>query len=155
MDSSVQQIALLAAQKHVAIAPQLDTDTSSVRADRELATRVLVKVLGNALRFSPPESSVTVRVAPWTSDMPAFSVHDQGPGIPKDWADKIFDKFTQVDARKDGAAVGSGLGLTFCELAVQAQGGRIWLESEVGNGTTVFFTLPVVPARDSGAPASR
>ncbi len=76
--------------------------------------------------------------------MLTFSVIDQGCGIPKEWADKIFDKFTQVDDHKAGGTViGSGLGLTFCRLAVESLGGHIWLESKVDKGTTIAFTLPV------------
>ncbi|MFA0733306.1 MAG: hypothetical protein BKPUNTRY_002876, partial [Candidatus Fervidibacter sp.] len=63
-------------------------------------------------------------------------------GIPKEYLDRIFDRFVQVEARKAGAPVGTGLGLTFCKLAVEAHGGCIWLESEVGKGTTVHFLLP-------------
>ena len=57
-------------------------------------------------------------------------------------APKLFNKFVQVEARQAGKTVGSGLGLTFCRLAVEAQGGRIWLQSKVGVGTTVTFVLP-------------
>jgi signal transduction histidine kinase len=72
-----------------------------------------------------------------------LSVTDQGRGIPKEWANKVFDKFVQVEAQRAGSTVGSGLGLNFCRLAVEAQGGRIWLQSETNKGTTITFTLPV------------
>jgi signal transduction histidine kinase len=107
-----------------------------------MTTRVLVNLLSNAIKFSRPESVVTVRAAPDEANKIAFSVIDQGQGISQAWAGKVFDKFVQADARKAVGSVGSGLGLTFCRLAVEAQGGRIWLESEEGKGTTVTFTLP-------------
>jgi signal transduction histidine kinase len=74
--------------------------------------------------------------------MLAFSTTDQGPGIPKQWVGKVFDKFVQIETRQAGVAVGSGPGLTFCHLAVEAQGGRISLKSDIGQGTTMTFTLP-------------
>lgn len=61
------------------------------------------------------------------------------PGIPAEWQQRVFAKYGQVSGGKSG---GSGLGLTFCKLAVEAQNGRIWLESEPGSGTILRFTLP-------------
>jgi len=87
-------------------------------------------------------------VASAQADQLALSVTDQGVGIPKEWTNKVFDKFAQIEARKAAGAVGSGLGLTFCRRAVEAQGGRIWLQSELGKGTTVTFTLPVASPRN-------
>jgi signal transduction histidine kinase len=114
-----------------------------VCTDFELTMRVLVNLLSNAIKFSSPESVVTVRVTSSDTAMLTFSVIDQGRGIPKEWGDRVFDKFTQVEAdRKRGPVVGSGLGLTFCRLAVESLGGHIWLESKVEKGTTIAFTLP-------------
>jgi signal transduction histidine kinase len=140
---SLEQVDLWARRNRDTLTAQLNTEIESVQADRELAVRILVNLLSNAIKFSPPESTISVRVAPAEVNMLAFSVIDQGPGIPKEWIEKVFDKFTQVEAHRAGATVGSGLGLNFCRLAVEAQGGRIWLESEAGKGTTITFTLPV------------
>lgn len=144
VDGSLSQVSMWAGQNEVKLKPEVATTVPKhLLADRELTTRVLINVLGNAIKYSPPQSSITVRVAPHDVAEVAFSVIDQGPGVPKEWADKVFDKFAQVEARKAGAPVGTGLGLAFCRQAIEAQGGRIWLESEVGNGTTVTFTIPV------------
>jgi len=141
---SLNQVTLWAERNQVSLVVQLEVDAqTTIYADRDVSMRVLVNLLSNAIRFGPPETVVTVRVAPVEANMLAFSVIDQGPGIPKKWAHKVFDKFVQVEARKAGAAVGSGLGLTFCRLAVEVQGGQIWLESDTGQGTTVTFTLPI------------
>ena len=72
-----------------------------------------------------------------------------GPGIPRHWARKVFHRHAQVEARKEGAAVGTGLGLTFCRLAVVSHGGRIWVDSEPGKRTTFSFELPVAEPRAS------
>jgi two-component system sensor histidine kinase VicK len=116
-------------------------------------TRVLVNLLSNALKYTPSGKTITVS-AKVTDEGVHFAVTDEGPGIPKEYLHRIFDRFVQVEARKAGAPVGTGLGLTFCKLAVEAHGGRIWLESEVGKGTTVHFLLPFVANAASVAPQS-
>jgi signal transduction histidine kinase len=142
VNASMQQVAVWAERNHVALASHLDPGVSTVYVDHMMTTRVLVNLLSNAIKFSKPGSVVTVRAVPAEADKIAFSVIDQGQGISQAWASKVFDKFVQVDARKALGSVGSGLGLTFCRLAVEAQGGRIWLKSEECKGTTVTFTLP-------------
>jgi signal transduction histidine kinase len=142
VESSLEQVGVWAKAHSVSLAAELEAREEVVWADMTLTMRILVNLLSNAIRFSPAGSEVTVRVAPSDASMLAFSVTDQGCGIPPEWVGKVFDKFAQVEAQKAGRAIGSGLGLTFCRLAVEAQGGRIWLESEVDKGTTVSFTLP-------------
>jgi signal transduction histidine kinase len=143
MDASLQQVAVWARRSRVSLVSRTDPGVEMVYVDPTMTVRVLVNLLSNAIKFSKPESVVTVRAVPAEADKIAFSVTDQGQGIPQAWVGKLFDKFVQVDAHKAARSVGSGLGLTFCRLAVQAQGGRIWLESEEDKGTTVTFTLPV------------
>jgi signal transduction histidine kinase len=70
-------------------------------------------------------------------------ISDNGPGIPKEYHDKIFEKFGQVEIRQQRKIYSTGLGLTFCKLAVEAHGGKIGVESEVDKGSTFWFTLPV------------
>jgi len=111
-------------------------------ADPDLTLRVLTNLLSNAIKYSPAHTTVTVAVAPDDTGGVAVSVEDHGPGVPPAWLKRVFGKFEQVQARKAGAAVGTGLGLAFCQMAVQAQGGRIWMESEPGVRTVVHFTLP-------------
>jgi len=126
----------------VTLARQYDPGAETVFADRAVTERFLVNLLSNAIKFSKPESTITVRIKSSESDNVAFSVSDQGRGIAKEWADKVFDKFEQEDLAKSAGRSGTGLGLSFCRLAAEAQGGRIWLESEVDVGTTMTFTLP-------------
>lgn len=141
-DSALQQVALWAKQAGILTAVEIDPAARSAYADPSITARVLGNLLGNAMRYSPSQSTVTIRARRTSHGMISVSVADQGPGIPKEWVGKIFDKFAQMRARRSGAAVGSGLGLTFAKAAVEAQGGRIWIESEEGKGTTVTFTLP-------------
>lgn len=143
VEQSLQQVSAWAGRNRVALSFEPDANVETVYTDHAVTTRVLVNLLSNAIKFSPPGSVVTVRAALSDSNMAALSVTDQGRGIPQEWANKVFDKFVQVEAQRAGSTVGSGLGLSFCRLAVEAQGGRIWLQSEINKGTTITFTLPV------------
>lgn len=145
VNSSLAIVALWASQNRVRIVYEADPDVHTVMADPDITVRVLVNLLSNALKYSPPDSTITVRVRASGEGVVTFSVTDEGPGIPPEWVEKVFDKYAQVEARKEGAS--TGLGLTFCQLAVEAQKGRIWIESEVGKGTTVLFTLPAGKAK--------
>jgi len=139
---ALEQGFAMAKRGEVTLVGDVDEGVENMLADNDLVVRVLVNVLSNALKFSPTGSTVQIRASRHENQQVAIHVHDEGKGIPKEWADKVFDKFAQVDAKRQGTIIGSGLGLTFCRLAIEAQGGRIWLTSEVDKGTTVSFTLP-------------
>ncbi|HEX2620070.1 MAG TPA: ATP-binding protein [Phototrophicaceae bacterium] len=141
-DTASQQVATLALRSEAAVAQAIDPSAKMVLADTQITVRVLVNLLSNALNYSPTGSTVTITAVPDQNQMISIRVIDQGHGIPPEWVDKVFDKFTQVEARKSGIGIGSGLGLSFCRLAVEAEGGRIRVESELGKGTSVIFTLP-------------
>ncbi len=140
-----------AEDKAVTIAVEAPPDGLAARGDLDLALRVLVNLLSNAIKYSPKETTVTVTVAEDGDGFVAWCVTDQGPGIPREWQERAFDMYAQVKAQRGQAAVGSGLGLTFARMAVEAQGGTIWLESDAETGTTVTFTLPVAVEEKSDA----
>jgi signal transduction histidine kinase len=121
-------------------------DECYVVGDRDLLLRVLINLLGNALKFSSLGGQImlTVKVS---GEETHFTVSDTGEGIPAEDLGKIFDKFGQVETRKAGRKLSTGLGLTFCKFAVEAHGGRIWVESEVGKGSDFHFTIPVMPRK--------
>jgi signal transduction histidine kinase len=83
-----------------------------------------------------------------------FRVIDTGEGIPPEAFDRVFAKFGQVESRKAGRRMSTGLGLTFCKMVVEAHGGRIWLESELGKGSCFAFALPVQSHEQPAPPAS-
>jgi PAS domain S-box-containing protein len=116
---------------------------SSVLAycDPVLTQRIFENLVGNALKFTPEAGSVRIELAVEGS-WGRFSITDTGPGIPVEYHKKVFEKFGQVEMRKDRKTPSSGLGLAFCKLAVEAQGGSIQLESEPGHGTTFHVRLP-------------
>lgn len=112
-----------------------------VRADEDLLRRVLSNLLSNAVKFTPSDGRIGVGAKTGDNEV-LFWVRDEGDGVPPEYRDKIFEKFGQVESRQEGRKLSTGLGLTFCKLAVEAHGGRIWIESEAGRGSTFFFTLP-------------
>ena len=110
--------------------------------DGDLVQRVLQNLLTNAFQFTPEESTIRVAVEAH-GDLVKVSVHDDGPGIPPEYHEKIFEKFGQVEMGDRKRKLTSGLGLTFCKLAVEAHGGAIGVTSEPGKGSAFWFTLPL------------
>jgi signal transduction histidine kinase len=126
---------------------EVPKDLPSVNLDKEKITRVIANLVDNALKYTPEGGLVTLQAERSRSgEEIVFNVRDTGPGIPSDFHDKIFDRFAQVPGRR-GRKRGSGLGLTFCRLAVEAHGGRIWVESLEGQGSSFFFALPNNPQK--------
>jgi two-component system, NtrC family, sensor histidine kinase KinB len=122
------------------IVEELPQNLPSIWADADMARRVLINLVENSIKYSPTASEVKVGAQAEDGWM-HFSIKDQGSGIPSSEQDHIFDKFTRL--RGQSKAGGLGIGLAFCRLAVQGHGGRIWLESEVGKGSTFHFTFPI------------
>jgi two-component system, sensor histidine kinase len=135
------QVAYLAAEKALELVPHVPETLVPVEGDAEKLRRVLLNLLGNAVKFTPRGGRITVSVRP-TGDEVEFAVTDTGEGIPREAFGRIFEKFGQVESRKEGRSMSTGLGLTFCKMAVEAHGGRIWVESEPGSGSTFRFTIP-------------
>jgi signal transduction histidine kinase len=112
-----------------------------LQADPERIDVVLDNLLGNAVRHTPPGGRVEVRVRR-TGEGARFEVEDTGEGIPAQYLDRIFDRFFQVPGAKRG---GVGLGLYISREVVRAHGGEMGVASEVGKGSTFWFTLPFTP----------
>ncbi len=110
-------------------------------ADPELIGRVLANLVGNAIKFTPREGRVGIEVR-MTAAGPEARVSDTGPGIAPEYHAKVFEKFGQVSQGAMRSPRSSGLGLTFCKLALEAHGGTIGLESEIDRGSTFWFRLP-------------
>jgi len=118
----------------------LPADLPLVPLDGVLIEQVLINVLDNALKYTPPGSPLSL--AAWTTDgAMTVEVADQGPGLPPGEEQRVFDKFYRV--QRPGAASGAGLGLTICRGIMAAHGGQIWAENRSGGGTALRFTLPL------------
>ncbi|RZK61956.1 MAG: HAMP domain-containing histidine kinase [Hymenobacter sp.] len=129
------------ADKQLHLDVQLAADLPAVRADVEKSTWVLINLMANAIRYSPLGGTLTVQAVPMGS-MVQVSVQDRGPGIAAENHEKIFQRFAQIPD-KTGYRGGSGLGLSIAREFITTQGGRLWVESELGSGSTFAFTLPV------------
>ncbi|GEM_PF-1830205 len=121
-------------------------DGLTLRADRALLKRVLLNLLGNAIKFTPEGGSVTVEAAE-TDEGVRVCVTDTGPGIPPEQQARLFRKFAQLEGSKKKQ--GTGLGLAFVRMATEAHGGRVWVESEVGKGSSFCFVIPEAPGTDA------
>lgn len=104
--------------------------------------RVMDNLLDNALKYTPPQGHLQVQVRCEPGEV-RVSVADDGEGIPPDLQERIFEKFGQAQAAREGKRMSVGLGLAFCKLAVERHGGRIWVESAPGKGATFSFALPL------------
>jgi signal transduction histidine kinase len=107
--------------------------------DQDLLRRVAVNLIANAIKFTVPAGTIIVTVH-LADGRPRLAVTDDGPGIPPEQHECIFEKFGQTEA--GARRGGSGLGLTFCKMVIEAHGGTIGLDSALGRGTTFWFTLP-------------
>ena len=125
---------------------ELAPGSARARCDAKLIGRVIANLVANAVKFTPSPGEILVRIAAAGAGH-RVSVADTGPGIPLEYHEKIFEKFGQAEASQAGAQRSSGLGLTFCKLAVEAHGGRIGVESAIGKGSTFWFTLPAESQR--------
>ena len=120
---------------------QLPPDLPAARADVEKTTWVLINLLANAIRYSPPGETLAVR-AEAAGRLVRVSVQDHGPGIAAEHHERIFQRFAQLPD-PSGYRGGSGLGLSIAREFIATQGGRLWVESELGAGSTFSFTLPL------------
>lgn len=126
--------------RNIQLDAELAPDLPQVEIDGDMISRVVLNLLDNASKFTQIGGAIRLIARVMGSEI-QIAVADNGPGIPPGQLHSIFEKFTRV-RRADGPQ-GTGLGLAFCQLAVQNHGGRIWAESIPGQGTTIRFTLPV------------
>jgi signal transduction histidine kinase len=140
MRQSVETLQPLAEENQIALS--FSSPEIQIWAERDRIVQTLVNLLSNAIKFSPPNSTVTLSASS-LADRVLFQVKDQGRGIPADKLETIFGRFQQVDASDSRQKGGTGLGLAICSSIVQQHGGRIWVESELGKGSTFYFTLPL------------
>ena len=118
----------------------MPTETPPVLVDGEMIRRVLINLLENAVKYSPPDAEISMG-ADIEDGLAKIWVQDTGHGILTPDQEQIFDKFTRLNPK--GSQKGFGLGLAYCRLAIEGHGGKIWVESEPGEGSRFSFTLPL------------
>ncbi len=138
-----------ATERHIAF--RIEAPAAPVFADQERVLQVLSELVTNAIKFSPPETTIRLAVQPAGMNAEGrnevcFIVEDQGRGIAPEKLERIFERFQQGDASDSRALGGTGLGLALSRSIVEQHGGRMWAESEVGKGSKFWFTLPAASA---------
>jgi signal transduction histidine kinase len=137
VEPAIERMQLLCREKGVECDIHVPPDTLRLSADQSRITQVLDNLLGNSLKFTPPGGKITVNVNIQQNEA-QVSVADTGPGIPDEALSRIFEPYWQVQKTRTGM----GLGLYIAKTIIEGHGGRIWVKSAVGRGTTFYFTLP-------------
>ena len=140
--ASVERLRLFAERQGVRLATAIDPDVPPVRGEEDRLGQVLVNLLHNAVKFSPNGGSVTVTVRV-EDDQVVTSVEDHGLGIPRASLGRVFERFYKVDRARVRTGGGTGLGLAIARHVVEQHGGRIWVISREGRGSTFSFSLPI------------
>jgi two-component system phosphate regulon sensor histidine kinase PhoR len=140
VNPAVERLRLQAERNGLVLSVECSDDLPLVLADATRVQQVVVNLLHNAIKFTPSGGHVTVSVSQPNREI-CFAVSDTGIGIAAEDLPRIFERFYKVDRSR--ATSGTGLGLAIARHLVEAHGGRIWVESEVGKGSTFFFTIPL------------
>lgn len=139
LGDALRMFEIEAAQRHVQLTAESAADLPTINVDASRIVQVLGNLLRNALKFTPDGGRITVRASSSGREV-VFAVSDTGPGIPAADQPFVFDRYWH--ARRSANKRGTGLGLSIARGIVQAHGGRMWLESKPGSGTTFYFSIP-------------
>jgi len=142
LDSLADTYTMRAARKQLALTIDCPPDVPDVQGDPSLLKEVLQNLLDNAMQYTPPGGSIGLR-ALHRDDQAVFTVSDTGVGIPLAAQERIFERFYRVDAARSREVGGTGLGLSISKHIVEAHGGKIWVESDVGHGSRFHFSIPL------------
>ena len=148
LHAAVERLQLQAGRAQVALLVKTAQGLPPILADAPRLEQVLVNLLHNAIRFTPPGGRVNLGAALQDAEV-IFSVQDTGAGIPAVDLPRIFERFYKADRARSGS--GTGLGLAIAKHLVEAHGGRIWAESVEGRGSSFFFSIPAAETKKAGA----
>ncbi len=116
-----------------------------VPSDKDLFYRIMTNLIDNAIKYSSTGGTITVKIIPKKKkNKILFCIIDEGKGIPEEYRQKIFESFFKLDREECGITTSTGIGLTFCKLAVKSHGGNIWVKENTPHGSKFYFTLPIV-----------
>jgi signal transduction histidine kinase len=139
VDDTIETITSSAKERNITIKKSLQENLPLIHADAEKTTWVLNNFLTNAIKYSHEESNILITVNS-VNNYVVFSVQDHGPGIAKEYLPRVFERYFQVPG---AISKGTGLGLAISKDFIEAQHGKIWVESEIGRGSTFYFSLPI------------
>ncbi|MBI4509840.1 MAG: MASE1 domain-containing protein [Deltaproteobacteria bacterium] len=140
VEEALRALQPLTAEKNIQLEAQVEANGAKVSGDRERIQQVFSNLVGNSIKFTPPEGRISIK-AFVRGERVVFSVSDNGPGIPEQDLPRIFDRYFRSPS---GERRGAGLGLFIAKGIVLAHGGRIWAESKLGAGSTFYFDLPLL-----------
>lgn len=146
INKAIEQLSYMMDQKSIKLTYE-QSENMYCKVDFDLIVRSIVNILSNAIKYVTTNGSIEISCEP-NGDWLRLSIKDDGPGIPEDLVDTVFDKYTQINARKSGAVRSTGIGLTFCKMVVEAHGGKIGVDSKLGQGSDFYFTVPMVVGRE-------
>jgi len=142
VDEALKPLRLQFQEKNIHLQTEVSLTTPDIAGDQQQLSWVITNLVSNAVRYTPPDGNVTIR-SELVDDSVRLSVADSGRGIPPDAVEVIFDKFVQVKQATESTPGSVGLGLAIAKEVVEAHGGKIWVESAVGKGSTFYFTIPL------------
>jgi two-component system phosphate regulon sensor histidine kinase PhoR len=154
VQSCIETTQRSAAEKNLRVSVNLKNSLPDIAADRRRLAEVLQNLLDNAVQYTPSGGRITVSASSDGEEV-EFTVSDTGIGIPKVDQPRIFERFYRVDVARSREVGGTGLGLSIAKHLVEAHGGRIWVESEVGQGSQFHFTVPVFQAQHAASRPTR
>lgn len=140
VESSINAVSTTAKEKEINIKKELGKDLPDIKADPDKISWVLNNFLTNAIKYAPLKSDITIVCRKIDSEI-SFAVTDRGQGIDEPYLGRIFERYFQVPGRSDKK--GSGIGLAICKEFIEAMGGKIWVKSHIGEGSTFGFDLPI------------
>ncbi|GIW21254.1 MAG: hypothetical protein KatS3mg068_0261 [Candidatus Sericytochromatia bacterium] len=142
----IETLRPLVDEKNMTIIYNIQNDIPPIKVDSDKLKQILINLIGNAIKFTPENiGRIELNISKFSDNKILFYVKDNGIGIPKKNISKLFDRFYQVDNSSTRKYGGTGLGLAIVKKLVEIHKGRIWVESEVGKGSTFFFVLPISP----------
>jgi two-component system phosphate regulon sensor histidine kinase PhoR len=145
IDDVIDFVKEAAEKKEISISQSKITSSQAVGADRNYLEQIFINLLDNAIKYTYEGGKVTISAIEKDKREIQFSIEDDGMGIPREDIPRIFERFYRVDKGRSQELGGTGLGLSIVKHLVQAHGGRVWVESQLGEGSTFYFTLPIFP----------
>lgn len=142
--SAIKAMAPMLNEKAIQLSNKTNKNNARVKVQKDLIERVVQNLLSNAVHYTPKQGNILIESElDEKSKSVVISVSDSGSGIPDEHKQKVFDKFATVETKEKRIRGSTGLGLTFCKLAVELHGGKIWVEDRKGGGSVFRFTLPL------------
>jgi two-component system cell cycle sensor histidine kinase PleC len=153
LESALKFVGVRARERGQSLTIAVDPAAATIYADERALKQMVINLVSNSVKFTPPGGRIGVSARANAAGDFELSVQDNGPGIPREKIDRIFQPFSQLDNRYDRQAGGTGLGLALVRGLADLHGGRAWIESEEGQGTRVFVVLPGLHAAKARANA--